>query len=165
MPDDNRISAEITAAVKTQVLAKLSEIFDLLTMLVNLTPEDKRSIPTIGTARAGMVEAFMQQMTAHPELVPSYVNMTELVSDRKLFSDLNELGSRANELSEALSDTAHIAGSDMHLAFLAFWNNVKEAQRRNVLGADAIFQDLRPFFARGTVTPVQPTPPGPGPNP
>ena len=163
MPDDNRISAEITAAVKAQVLTKFTEILDLLTMLVNLTPEEKQRIPSIGPTRAGMVPAFMQEMTAHPELVPSYVNMTELLSDRKLFDDLNDLAARANEVWESLTDTAHIAGSDMYLAYLAFWNNVKEAQRRNVPGIDAVFNHLRPFFARGTQTPTTPTPPQPNP--
>ncbi len=159
MPDDNRISAEIPAAVKTQALQKIAEIFDLLTMLINLTSDERRSIPNIATQRAGMVETFMQQMTAHPELVPSYVNLTGLALDRKLYSDLNELAARASELKEALTDTSQVAASDMYLAFLAFYNNVKEAARRGVVGADAILASLQVFFARGPrTTPTTPLP-------
>lgn len=163
MPDDNRISAAITAADKAAFLTKINESFALLPFLVNLTPENKKSIPTIGPSRAGMVPVFLQQMTAHPELVPSYVNMTELNADAKLFADLNALAARSHELFESLTDTAHIAGSDALLAFLAFWHNVQEAQRRNVPGIDAIFNSLKPFFTRGPQTPPPPVPPPPGP--
>ena len=147
MADDNRISAEITAAVKAQVLLKITEIFNLLTMLINLTADQRRSIPNIRTQRAGMVTTFLQEMNAHPDLVPSYVSMTELAKDKQLF--------------EALTDTSQAAASDMYLAFLAFYNNVKEAARRGVVGADAILAALRVFFARGPQTPPPTTPPTP----
>ena len=163
MPDDNRISAEITAAVKAQVLTKFSEIRTLLDFLINLSADDKRRTLTIAESRAGMVEVFIQQMTLHPALVPSYVIMAELIRDSKLFSDLRELTGPARELVEGLVDTTHLAASDMLLAFLAFKSNAKEAQRRNVVGADALNALLDPFFARGprTTTPTNP----PGPNP
>ena len=159
MADDNRISAEITAAVKAQVLQKITEIFNLLTMLINLTADQRRSIPNIRTQRAGMVPTFLQEMNAHHDLVPSYVSMTELAKDKQLFSDLEEIAARVFELFEALTDTSQAAASDMYLAFLAFYNNVKEAARRGVVGADAILAALRVFFARGPQTTTPTTPP------
>jgi len=163
MPDDNRISGDITAAVKAQVLTKIQEIFDLLALLINLARDDKRGIPTIGPERAGMIEIFIQQMTANPALVPSYVNMTEVADDRKLYFDLQEIAAPAAALLEALTDTKHVAGSDLLLAFLAYYNNLQEASRRNVTGVDSLLDAVRPFFARRT-QPATPTSP-PTPNP
>jgi hypothetical protein len=157
MPDDNRISADITAAVKTQILTKVQEIRDLLPFMVNLTPEDKQSIPSIRTARAGMIEIFLPQMTANPSLVPTYVNMTNLASDRKLYGDLQDIASAVGVLFEGLTETQLVAGSDMYLAYLAYYNNVKEAARRNVPGADSLLAALAPFFARGPRPPTTPT--------
>jgi len=163
MPDDNRISGEITAAVKAQVLTKIQEIFDLLTLLINLARDDKRGIPTIGPERAGMIDIFIPQMTANPTLVPSYVNMTEVAADRKLYFDLQDIASPAAALLEALTDTKHVAGSDLFLAFTAYYKNLQEASRRNVPGVDSLLDALRPFFARRT-QPASPTTP-PTPNP
>ena len=96
MPDDNRVSAELTAAVKTQILTKLGEITELLPFRVSLSPEERRSVPNMSTARGAMDETFAQQMAAHPELVPNYVNTAELAKDRALRSSLLELSARAS---------------------------------------------------------------------
>ena len=37
----------------------------------------------------------------------------------------------------------------MYLAYLSFYNNVKQAAKRAVVGADAIYANLRRFFQRG----------------
>ena len=163
MPNDNRISADITAATKATILTKIQEIQALVTFLINLTPEERRSIPSIAAGRAGMIDIYLQQMTANSGLVPSFVNMTELNGDKKLYLDLQELIAPVAGLLEALTDTKQVAGSDMYLAFLSYFNNVREAQRRNVPGADALLTVLQPFFARGprNPSPVNPPPPNP----
>lgn len=69
MPDDNRISAEITDEVKAQVITKLQEALDLLPFLVNLSADEKRNIPTISTERGAMDETFSQEI--NPLFPPS----------------------------------------------------------------------------------------------
>jgi hypothetical protein len=149
MPDDNKISAVVSAEAKQQILTKIDEIFQLLPFLVNLTPDDKRGMATIGTERLGMDVAYSAQMFAHPELVPSYVDMAELGKDRALFLVLAELSGRVKELLESLTDTSHVTGSDLYMAYMTFYANVQQAERRNVPGATAILQDLQRFIPRG----------------
>src|SRR5205085_1014025 len=84
MSTDNRISAELADAAKEQILAKIAEIRALLPFLINLMPEERKRIPTIGTERTGMVGAFTASMGMHSELIPSYVNMAEVTKDRDL---------------------------------------------------------------------------------
>ncbi len=164
MPEDNRISAEITAANKTAILTKIVEILDLIPFRVNFTPDERRSVPGIGVTREGMIPAFTQEMAAHPELVPSYVDTVDLTKDIALRAGLLELASRARELLESFEDTAQAAGSDILLAFLAFYNNVQQAAKRGVPGVDATLTNLQQYIPRGrrvTPAPVPTNPPTP----
>ena len=160
MPEDNRISAELTPANKALILTKLTEILDLIPFRVNFTLDERKSTPSIGPTREAMIPAFTQEMAAHPELVPSYVDTVDMAKDIALRAALNELAARANELSESLEDTAQAAGSDILLAFYAFYNNVQQAAKRGVPGVDAILARLQQFIPRGrrTAAPVTPTP-------
>jgi len=155
MPTDNRISAELSDAVKAEVLTKFQEIKALLPFLINLTPEEKRSFATISTERGAMDQTFHTEMAAHPDLVPSYIDATELAKDRELRLDLLEILQSAREVCDTLEDTAHVAGSDVLLAYLAFYANAKQAAKRGVPGASTLIDNLARFFPTGrrAVTP------------
>jgi hypothetical protein len=157
MSNDNRLSATITDEVKIQVLAKFQEVMDLLPFLVNLSSAEKRGITTIGTERGAMDEAFAAEISAHPELVPSFVDTAELELDRALRADLLEILQRSREMCEALEDTSHVAGSDVLLSYLSFYSNAQQAAKRGVPGADTLLANLSRFFPkRGRA--VAPTP-------
>lgn len=158
MPNDNRISAAIAAADKTAFLGHVTDATALLPFLINLTPTERRRLPGIGIERAGMVEDFSLAMTAHPTLVPSFVNMVEVNKDIVLFRDLLPLLNAATELCEKIDDTMKATSSDLFVAFTAFYASVKEARRRNVPGSDAVYAELAPYFARNGGTPPPPTP-------
>lgn len=159
MPNDNRVSATIAPADKTAFLGHVTDATALLPFLINLTPAERRRLPGIGVERAGMLDDFSMAMAAHPTLVPSYVNMTEVNKDLTLVRDLMPLLDAATELCEKLDDTMKATSSDLFVAFTAFYANVKEARRRNVPGSDAIYAQLAPYFARsGGSTPPPPTP-------
>jgi hypothetical protein len=157
MPNDNRISAIIAAADKTAFLAKVGEAGALLPFAINLTPTERRRIVSIGLERAGMLDDFSLAMTAHPTLVPSFVNMTEMNKDLALYRDLMPLAAASMELCEKLDDTMKAVSADLFVAFTAFYASVKEARRRNVPGSDAVYDVLAPYFARNT-PPPSPTP-------
>lgn len=129
----------------------------LLPFLLNLTAEEKSSLPKMSTIRDGMDETFSQEMAAHGDLVPSFVDMAEVGTDRSLRTDLRDILQRVAALCEAVEDTMTAAGSDTYLAYLSFYNNVKQAAKRNVPGANTVLDNLRRFFPRGGAQP--PTPP------
>jgi len=160
MTNDNKISASIPAQDMTDIMAAFATIKAKLPFLINLTPEEKRRMPNIGTERGGMLDTFTNEMGLHPDLIPTFVDMTELAKDTALILQLETIRSCANELCEGINDTHQAVGSDMYLAYLSFYNNVKQAAKRAVVGADAIYQNLRRFFQRGGGTPP-PTPPNP----
>lgn len=159
---DNRISATLSPADKATALTKLGEIQALLPFLLNLTADEKSSLPKMSAIRDGMDETFAQEMTAHPELVPNFVDMTELSKDRALRSALRDLHQQMCALCEGIEDTLTAAGVDTYLAYLSFYNNVKQGAKRNVPGANTVLDNLKRFFPRGGGSaPTQPTPPTP----
>ena len=156
---DNRISATLSPADKAAILTKLTEITALLPFLINLTADEKSSLPKMSAIRDGMDEAFSQEMAAHPELVPNFVDMDELALDRALRTVLRDLHQRMCALCEGIEDTLTAAGVDTYLAYLSFYNNVKQAAKRNVPGANTVLDNLKRFFPRGGGAP--PPPPTP----
>lgn len=159
MTNDNKISAAISAQDKTDILAAFATIKTKLPFLINLTAEGRRSTPAIATERGGMNSTFPMEMTAHADLVPTYVNMTEVNKDSALWDDLDEIESAANEVCAAIADTKQAVGNDLLLAYLSFYNNVGQAAKRGVAGIQAVYDNLRRYFRRGGNTP--PPPPAP----
>ena len=156
MSNDNRISASLSAQDMTDLLAAFATIKAKLPFLINLTPVDRRRLPNIKAERGGMVDVFTTEMDLHPELVPTFVDRPELAADQALFTQLGTLAACATEICEGINDTQQAVASDMYLAYLSFYNNVKQAAKRSVVGADAIYQTLRVFFLRGSTTPAPP---------
>jgi hypothetical protein len=157
MTNDNKVSAALSAQDMTDIMAAFATIKAKLPFLINLSPAEKRRMPNISTERGGMVDTFTSEMGLHPELIPAFIDMPELQQDTALITQLETIRSCANELCEGINDTHQAVGSDMYLAYLSFYNNVKQAAKRAVVGADAIYQNLRRFFQRGGG--ASPTPP------
>ena len=149
MSNDNKISATIPAQDKADAIAGLAEARAKLPFLQNLSADERRRIPTIGVERLAMILAFQAVMDAQPELVPNLVDRPELEKDIALWKDLAEILTHSMALCEGIEDTMHLTGSDILMAFGTIYNNVKQAARRNVVGADTALASLRPYFARG----------------
>ena len=158
---DNRISASLSAADKTAILTKIGEISALLPFLLNLTADEKSSLPKMSSIRDGMDEVFSQEMAAHPEMVPNFVDMTEVAKDRALRTALRDLHQQMCALCEGMEDTLTAAGVDTYLAYLSFYNSVKQAAKRNVPGANTVLDNLKRFFPRGGGGGAPPHPPTP----
>jgi hypothetical protein len=160
MPNDNRISVVITDAQVTEILGHIGSIHSILNFLVNLTPEERKSLVSMGTARAGMDTDFINSMTMHPELLPGYVNMTEVLKDKEFRRQMARIIGPLCELCEACQDTNALGGSDSMMAYLSYYAMVKDAARRNVPGADTIRENLGRYFPQGrrTAPAKQPNP-------
>lgn len=156
MNSDNKISATISAEDKALILAAFNTIKTKLPFRVNLTPEGRRSTPAIATERGGMNTTFPMEMNAHPELVPSYVDMAEVSKDSALWEALDEIEAAAREVCEGIADTKQVVGNDLLLAYLSFYSNAGQAAKRSVAGIQAVYDNLRRYFRRGGTTPATP---------
>ena len=147
MSTDKRISITISdeaaAAVRT-ALDSLKTAFAGIT--VNLSEADKASLPKIGDKTLAFDGKCKTYMADRPDLVPGFVDADELAKDRVLISSLMPLLRELTPIVSDLESTVMLAYSDAYMADLAFHQNVKQAARRGVNGAEAIYDDLRERF-------------------
>ncbi len=156
---DNRISLELTAAEKAAIVdatTALEEALDGKTQ--GLTPEERHDLPKLGDKSLGFDEKCQTYMAAHPTYIPGFVDQTELAKDRKLITDYAPCLAKLAPLVQAMEDTVTQAYSDIYIANLAFYQNVRQAAKRGVPGADAIYQDLQERFPGRPKKVVPPTP-------
>ena len=127
---------------------------------MNLTTVERKELPKLGDRTVAFDEKCAGYMATHPELVPSFVATAELTKDRVLRNDLADIFRELSMVVEGVEDTMLLVGSEAYMADLSFYQNVRQAAQRGVVGADSIYDDLRVRFPGRP--PSAPTPP-PGP--
>ncbi len=163
MPNDNRISDTVTPANKLAIMTKITEIKALMPFLFNLTKNERIQLPKLGGASLLFDEQCASYMATAPNLIPPFVEVAEVAKDRALRLVLADVFREVNKLCEALDDTLMQVGSEIWMADLSFYQTVRQAAKRNVFGADAIYDDLKVRFpgVAGDPEPEEPTPPTP----
>ena len=147
MASDNRISLEITAAQKAAIVSAVGALKTALQdIIINLTVDERRSLPKIGDKSAAFDEKCAAYMASRPDLVPSFLDIDEMAKDRKLVADLLPCFRDLAPLCEGLDDTITLANSDNMVGDLAFYQNVQSAAKRGVPGAETILNDLASRF-------------------
>ena len=162
MPNDNRVSATVSAADKALVLAKLTEIKALLPFLLNLTKDERIQLPKLGSASLLFDEQCASYMASAPNLIPPFVDSAEVTKDRNLRLVLADILREVKKLCEQLDDTVLLVGSEIWMADLSFYQTVRQAARRDVPGADTIYDDLKERFP-GVAGDPEEEPPAPPP--
>ena len=163
MPDDNRISAVITEVTKDLIITKLGEIRALMPFLLNLTPAERQELPKLGDKTLAFDQKCKTGMAQNPTLVPGYVVPAEVQKDRDLRDPVVEVEAAAKAFCDSVSDTALLLGTEIYMADLSFYQNVRQAAKRGVTGAQALYDELRERFpgGGGTPPPAPPTTPTP----
>lgn len=110
MPNDNRISAEVTAANKTAIETKITEIKALLPFLINLTKDERITLPKLGASSLEFDEQCASYMASAPNLVPPFVTASEVTKDRALRLVLSDIFRELKKLCEQADDTLMLAG-------------------------------------------------------
>ena len=106
---DNLISVEISLADKTEILASLQDVATKLQgKMVNLTPLERKKYGKIGNETANWIQKVRDYMTQRPDLIPVWIDLTELDKDLKAHEDLIEIINRVLDLLEQLEDTSKL---------------------------------------------------------
>jgi len=118
----------------------------LMPALKNIRPDEKNQLPKMGDKTLAFVEKALEHCVSNPELSPPFLDMTEFRSDVDAVATLRSLHSHISQISDSLSDTMAIAGSDAYSAALMFYNSVNYARKSNVAKAGTIYDDLSGRF-------------------
>jgi hypothetical protein len=156
MPYQN-ISATLDAETVENVIKHLAEVRAMLPFLVNLTPDERQTIPKMGVKTMPFVDKTLDYAAVNPHLVPPYFNAAELLRDVTLAKQLLQIQNIIAQLYESVSDTSLAVGSEAYTASLTFYNTVKSATKSNVPGTDTIYEDLKKRFPQRGKPPANPT--------
>jgi hypothetical protein len=146
MSAQNLVSATLSDEDKAAVLAAIAMIKAKLPFLVGLDDAARREMPRLGDGTLAYDQDCAAGMAAMPELIPSFVDQAELAKDRALWGPLGEILGQLTPLAKALQDTFDVVGSEIYDADRAFHANVREAAKRGVAGALAIYEKIKLRF-------------------
>ena len=118
----------------------------LLPVLKNIKAEDKNELPRMGDKTIAFVEKALEHCSSNPELMPPFLDIGEFKSDGEAVGTLRSLHGPLSQITESLSDSMTLAGSDAYSAALMFYSSVKYARKSNVAKAGTIYDDLSTRF-------------------
>ena len=130
----------IQAAVQT-LQAKL------VPHLVNIGPDEKRSLTKMGSKSVDFVSKSLTYANTNPQFKPAFVDIDNFSRDVTAFGLLRSLHQPMSQLADMLDDSLALTGSDAMTAALAYYQSVKTANKLNMPGAATIADDLATRFA------------------
>lgn len=83
-------------------------------------------------------------------MLPSFLNVTHMQNDLKLFIQLDELTGLVRQLLEKLEDTQMLAGSESYVSALTGYKLFSAAAEAGVPGSDSIYDNLKARFNNGS---------------
>jgi hypothetical protein len=149
MPNDNLISATVSAEDVLAIKDAVAVIRGKLPFMLSLSPQERREMAKMGEKSIGFDEKCTLYMNNHADFVPGFVDMAEVARDRALRSQMLEVWSLLNALTLNVDDTLMVVNQDIWMANLAYYQSVREAAKRGRPNAQSIYDDLRTRFPGG----------------
>ncbi len=151
----NRVSANLSAADREEVMQAIATIKAKLPFLMDLTTEERKSLPKLGDKSRAFVSKTLEVATQNPDFLPRSFDLDEMRRDVELFEALYPILLSITQLQELLDDTFVAVGSEAYAAGLLVYNYAKANNKG--AGLDAALDDMGRRFARKTPK-VQPQP-------
>ncbi|MFA4907516.1 MAG: hypothetical protein WC602_04555 [archaeon] len=156
MGTENIVSIQIPPEVLEKIDTAITSLTDNLgPYLIALSTEEKRELPKMADKTLPFVEKVVEYIKLNPEFTPAYLNVTEMNKDFEAHGQLMGFLRRLKSLIANLEDTALITGSEAYKPALAYYNNVKQAAKMDILMAKTIYNELKKRFekmSKGTTT-------------
>ncbi|HWS88432.1 MAG TPA: hypothetical protein VN282_15780 [Pyrinomonadaceae bacterium] len=155
MPD-NRISATLSEADRQDVLAAIATIREKLPFLIDLTPEQRRSLPKMGDKSRAFVGKALNVAQLNSSYLPRAFSVEEMARDVALTEALQPILASLTSLQEQLTDTYTEVGSEAYSAALVVYQYARTSGEAD--GLEALLDDMGQRFARKSRGPKPPAP-------
>ena len=113
-----------------------------------LSDSDRQKLLGSGVRRYGFIDKVSDIAGINPEFVPSFMDVDEL---KKLLRDIENLRNISvilRQLSRLNRDLFLMISDDAFRIALMYYGAVRDAARRRIPGAQAVFETLQLFFRR-----------------
>ena len=147
MPD-NRISADISKTDQQAVLDAIETIQHKLSFLIDLTPEQRRTLPKMGDKSRAFVNQALAVAQNNSNFLPRSFSVEEMARDVALIASLQPIMTAATRLQEQLDDTFMEVGSEAYTAALVVYQYARQSGEGESL--DQLLDDMGQRFARKT---------------
>jgi hypothetical protein len=145
MPE-NRISAQLTQADQTAVMAAINTIRQKLPFLLDLTPEERRSLPRMGDKSRAFVAQALTLAEQNEDMLPRSFDVAEMRKDVELAQALEPIAAALTQLLELVEDSYLAVGSEAYTAGLVVYQSAKNSDKGAAL--DNLLDALSQRFAR-----------------
>lgn len=143
---DNRISASLSVADREAVMSAIATIREKLPFLIDLTTQERRSLPKLGDKSRAFVSKSLEVATQNPDFLPRSFDLDEMRQDVELFEALYPILLSLTQLQELVDDTVMEVGSEAYAAGLVVYNYAKASGKG--AGLDSVVDDMGRRFAR-----------------
>ena len=147
MPD-NRVSATLSDTDRQDVMSAIKTIRQKLPFLIDLTPEERRSLPKMGDKSRAFVQQALEVAKQNPDMLPRSFDVDEMRKDVELFEAMQSIMTAFAQLQELLDDTFVAVGSEAYAAALAVYAYAKANGKGAAL--DNLTDALGSRFSRKT---------------
>lgn len=142
---DNRVSASLSDGDRQEILAAITSIKEKLPFLIDLSAEERRSLPKLGDKSRAFVSKALEVATQNPDFLPRSFDIDEMRQDLELFESLYPVTLALTQLQALVDDTLTAVGSEAYAAALLVYNYAKTSGEG---GLDAVVDELGQRFGR-----------------
>jgi hypothetical protein len=143
---ENRVSAQLSSEDRDAVLQAIQTIRQKLPFLIDLSPEERQTLPKIGDKSRAFVSKALQVAQQNPDFLPRSFDIEEMRRDVELFESLYPIWQSLTQLCELVEDTKIAVGSEAYVAALLIYNYGRNGGLTT--GLDVVMDELGKRFAR-----------------
>ena len=155
--DTGVIIPEQELADLNERLVSILEDYMLFAPETALSEAERRRLLGSGVRRYGFIDKVSDIAKDNLEFVPPYLDLNALKKLIRDIEDLRNISVTLRQLSRVTSDLFLIISDEAFRLALMYYNSVRDASRRRVPGAEAVFQVLQLFFRRSRRPDDEPT--------
>lgn len=143
---ESKVSAKLSPTDKKAVMDAINTIKEKLPFLIDLTTEERKSLPKLGDKSRAFVSKALEIAAQNPDFLPRSFDVDEMRRDIELFEDLYPILLSLSQLQELIDDTSVAVGSEAYAAGLMVYNYAKASGKG--AGLESMIDDLGRRFAR-----------------
>ena len=144
----NKLNLTFAQPQLDAINAAIDQILANIPFAVNLTKDERTSMPNVADERRAFVEKVIDNYApSNPKLVSGFAGtLPDAVTDLSLFRQFENPIERLASVVEIFKDTQQVAGSEAFAFSLEFYGSAQRAAANNMPGTDAIVDDLGQLF-------------------
>ncbi len=127
---DNRIDATLSDTDRQAVMSALDTIRQKLPFLIDLTPDERRSLPKMGDRSRGFVSQALEVATQNMDILPRSFDPAEMRKDVELLASLTPIVTALSQLQELVEDTYLAVGSEAYTSALLVYQYARSGGPR-----------------------------------